>query len=336
MAAAAASGSSRVLQATEFGEGTSKFVFSELPARAPEADEVQVSVTRAAINPIDWKVTRGYMKGAWACPLPFNVGYDFAGKVEAVGSAVTDLKVGQSVCGVSWGEGHHGSDAKTIGGAFADNITIAASKVAVVPEGVSADEAAAMALVGTTAHQALFRELKVEAGQRLLILGGAGAVGLIAVQLAKLRGVHVTTTASSRTSSFVEGFGPDRVIDYNSEDWSKDEAVKGVDAVFDAIGDKDGLARAKTVLKEDGKYLSIANMECGFDPAAHPPLTYAAFMCLAADNKVLAEILALMADKKVRVPVDETFPFTAEGVAALFAKQEAGKSLGKNVLAIKE
>merc|ERR1712146_775771 len=94
--------------------------------------------------------------------------------------------------------------------------------------------------------------------------------------------------------------------------------------VFDAIGERDGFARAKKVLKADG----------GFDPSAHAPLRYAAFMALSNDKAVQDEVAALLAAGSVKLAVDEVFDFTLEGVRAMFAKQDSGKSIGKNLLRV--
>lgn len=333
MAAASSAATTRVVQFSEFADTTANLSIESVPVRAPEAGEVVVAITYAAINPVDSLVSKGYLKAAgWAMDLPFHSGYDFSGTVEQVGEGVSDLAVGDQVCAVNWGDHKHDDDAKTVGSAFADRITIPARKVSKVPAGLDLKTAAAFPLVATTAHQALFRELKLSAGDHVLILGGAGAVGTVAIQLAKLRGIKVTTTASPRTTAAVAALGPDAIVDYTSADWSEDESLRGVDAVFDAIGERDGFARAKKVLKTDGGFLSISSHDAGFDPSAHAPLRYAAFMALSNDKAVQDEAAALLAAGSVKLAVDEVFDFTLEGVRAMFAKQDSGKSIGKNLL----
>jgi 2-desacetyl-2-hydroxyethyl bacteriochlorophyllide A dehydrogenase len=326
----------KAAQYSENGDVATTLTIAEVPVRAPEANEVVVKVAYAAINPVDGKVAMGYLKGGgWAMPFPFTPGYDFAGSIVAAGTDVSGFAVGDDVFAVNWGLGKHDDDSSvSVGGAFAEFITIPAGRISKVPAGLDTKSAAALSLVATTAHQALFRELGTVAGTKILILGGAGAVGTVAVQLAKAKGAYVVTTASPRTAEYVGKLGADRIINYREDDWSEDAELKGFDAVFDTIGDKDGFARSKKILKEDGKFLSIASFDAGTDPAAHPPLKYAAFLCLANDVPVQDEIAASVASGALRIPIDSEFAFDEAGVKALFAKQDSGSSLGKNILKI--
>lgn len=326
----------KAAQYAENGDVATTLTIAEVPVRAPEEGDAVVKIAYAAINPVDGKVAHGHLKGAgWAMPLPFVPGYDFAGSIAAIGSKVTDFAVGDEVFAVNWGTGKHDdAGSVSVGGAFAEYITLPASRLSKKPAALANNVAAAFPLVATTAHQALFRELGTGAGDKVLILGGAGAVGTIAVQLAKAKGAYVVTTASSRTAEFVGKLGADRIINYRDTDWSEDAELKGFDIVFDSIGEPDGFARAKKVLKEDGKFLSIASFDAGFDPAAHAPLKYAAFMCLANDPAIQDEIAASIVSGAIKVPIDSEFAFDEAGVKSMFAKQDSGTSLGKNVLKI--
>lgn len=106
----------------------------------------------------------------------------------------------------------------------------------------------------------------------------------------------------------------------------------GFDAVFDTVGEKDGFARAKRILKADGSFVSIANFDAGFDPSAHAPLKYAAWYCLKNNAADQDELMALMADGRLQLPVEECFGFSKDGIRDAFAKQASGKSKGKNVI----
>jgi NADPH:quinone reductase-like Zn-dependent oxidoreductase len=219
-----------------------------------------------------------------------------------------------------------------VAGAFAEFVTVPANRVSRKPDGVTHDEAAAVALVGTTAHQALFSCAKLAAGQRVLILGGASAVGTVAVQLAKLKGAWVAATSSARTLDYAASFAPDKLINYNETDWSADADLHGVDVVFDTIGEAKGIDRAKAILKPDGAFVTIASFDAGFNPSGHPPLRYAAFMCLTNAPAVQDELAGLIVSGKLKVSIEDRFPFTEDGVRQLFKKQDSGKSMGKNLL----
>merc|ERR1712227_488184 len=219
---------------------------------------------------------------------------------------------------------------KLTAGGLAQYAVLPASKLSKKPDGISHEQAAAVALVGSTAHQAL-DNLGVTKGSKVLILGGAGAVGTVACQLAKLRGAWVATTCSPRTKDYVIAkSNPDLIVDYTSQKWDEDvPELKGIDAVFEAGAD-DGFERAKKIVKEGGSFAAIATFDAGFVPTAHQP----AFTCLKNDAKQQDELAQLMADKKLTLGVEETFPFTSEGVQASFAKQKGGKSKGKNVIVL--
>ncbi len=202
---------------------------------------------------------------------------------------------------------------------------------------MSFEVAAAIGVVGTTAHQGLIQIANLDAGDRVLIFGGSSAVGSLAIQIAKLRGAHVTTTASSRSLNFVSSFGAaDKIINYNEESWEEDASLKAVDVIFDTIGEKDELNRAFAagVGKEGGKYISIANFSLGFNPSAYPPFSKAAVFGASQHTGAQNQLVQWISEGKVKLIVEETFSFTSEGVQAFLGKIHGGKSLGKNVLVI--
>jgi len=249
-----------------------------------------------------------------------------------VGQNVRNFSVGEEVWAVNWGQGNHNAgNGHVPGGAFAQYIKIPADQLSRKPRGVTHDVAAAVALVGTTAYQGLFTHLQVTKGSKLLILGGASAVGFLATQLAKLKGVDVTVTCSPRSAEFAQHANPDRIIDYTKDNWW--EAGTVYDAIFDTVGDKDAFAHAKLCIRPDGAYVSITNFDAGVSPTAHLPLK-AYFYCLGNSPSVQDELIGLVQTNQLKVPIEASFPFTTEGVRALLRKQEEGKSLGKNLLIV--
>jgi NADPH:quinone reductase-like Zn-dependent oxidoreductase len=300
-----------------------------VPALGP--DDVLVRVVRAAANPIDNKVLTGALKDTWNHPLPFIMGYDFSGIIKAVGENVHNLKPGEAVCAVNWGQGNQNAgNGQVPGGAFAEYIKIHSKMLSLKPSDVSFDTAAALPLVGTTAYEGL-SHLHIHRGNKLLILGGTTAVGLLAAQMAKLKGAEVTVTCSSRNMDFAKQEKPDHIIDYTSTNWWESDVV--YDAIFDTVGDKGTFSHAKKRLRSDGAFVSIVSMDAGVDPMAHKPLK-AFFFCLSQSTKILDELLGLVQKKHLVLPIEAEYPFTLEGVRALLRKQEAGKSLGKNMLVI--
>jgi len=324
----------RAAQYDTFTDDVTAFVVREVAKPQPKDGEILVKVNAASVNPIDGKVMSGGMKGAgWRCDLPFTLGYDVSGVVEELGDRVDDFAVGDDVWGVNWGQNKHDDDdGNAVGGTFAEYIALPASKLSKKPSDLSHSRAAALGLVGTTAYQ-LVESSEVKEGDRVLVLGGSTAVGMLVIQLLKLRGAIVITTSSPRTRSFVETLGPDQIIDYTAEDWSTVLASVPVEHVIDTVGVENDFHKAAGITKEGATYLSIASFDVGFDPNAHQPhYSRASFLCLSNSRKVQDILASLVTDGKLRTFIETEVPFSQEGVNVIMTKQKAGKSLGKNVL----
>ena len=278
----------RAIRISDFSSEYDKTLsLEEVEKPTPSPGFAVVAIKAASGNPVDFKVLQGYLKDTWECPLPMTVGYDFSGIVDCLDDAdigASKFKVGDEVFAVNWGVNQHKpvEEGATVGGAFAEYIKVPLRMLSRKPSTITHKQAAAIALVGTTAHQALFDCLQVGKGSKVLILGGPTAVGSIAIQLAKDAGAWVATTASTRNLEYVSQFKPDLVVNYREEDWSKDRPeLQEIDAVFDAVGEKDAFARAVTngkVVKEGGSFVSIASPDAGVDPVAHQPrIEYGSF-----------------------------------------------------------
>ena len=324
-------------QITDIAQNVQEVQLNRIEKPTPSPGRVVVKIHSAAANPIDVMVMKGTAKAhfGWPLPLPFTIGYDFAGVVESVDEADTDAQfvVGDRVFGVNWGEHSHGKDDELIGGAFAEYIAIPLAKLSRITEGMSFDQAAAVALVGSTAHQILFDCAKVTAGQRVLILGGPTSVGHLAIQLAKARGAWVATTSSARNLVYVSQFGADLVVDYSAQQWEALPELRGLDAVIDTVGEKDAFARAtgNGVVKADGAFVTIAPGSV-FDPAGYSNMHFASLFTLYSSPAVQDELAAMLASGALKVAINEVFPFTLEGVHGIMRQVASGSSTGKNVI----
>jgi NADPH:quinone reductase-like Zn-dependent oxidoreductase len=237
--------------------GVDKFVYGDLPDPVAGPGEVVVDVNAASVNAADYKVRLGggAYSGASNLKFPYILGRDFSGTVAALGPGVSDFAVGDPVFGVM--------DAG-IEGCYAEKVKIAASIIARKPDSLGDAEAAAMALTSLTAIWALEDTAKLQRGEIVLIQGGAGGVAGFAIQLAKHIGATVVTTASARNHDYVRKLGADRIIDYNTEDFTK--TVSGVDVVFDTVGGEVQV-RSYEVLKPGGRLVWIAGAPAGFQPS---------------------------------------------------------------------
>src|ERR1700741_1569105 len=219
--------------------------FGDMPDPVAASREVVIDIVAASINGADWKVREG--KSNQLSRFPYILGRDFSGVVSAVGDGVADLRVGDEVFGVC----DVGQE-----GAYAEKIAIKAAIVARKTDHLSHIDAAALALAGLTAICTIEDTLKLQAGETILIQGGAGGVASFAIQLAKHLGARVITTASSANVPYLREIGADEVIDYNATDFTK--AVRNCDAVFETVGG-DVATRSFAVLKPGGRAAFIAS-----------------------------------------------------------------------------
>ena len=233
--------------------GPQTFELLDVPKPVPGAGQVLVRVYATSINPLDYQVRRGDY--ADLVPLPAITGHDVSGVVEAVGPGVTAFVPGDEV----WYTPQIFDGA----GSYAEYHVAAESIIGKKPAALSHLEAASLTLVGGTAWEALVVRAGLRVGESILIHGGAGGVGHVAIQLAKAIGAKVYTTAREANAEFARSVGADVVIDYETEDYV--EAIlretdgRGVDVVFDTIGGNT-LTRSPDVLAQLGRVVSIVDI----------------------------------------------------------------------------
>ena len=291
--------------------------FGDAPDPVAGAGEVVVDIHAASVNAADYKVRLG--GAGYTVSLPHILGRDFSGVVSALGAGVTDFAVGDPVFGVT----DAGQE-----GAYAEKLAIKAAIIARKPDGLSHAAAAAMALTSLTALWALEDTARLQAGETILIQGGAGGVAGFAIQLARHIGATVITTASAANHDYVRGLGADRVIDYRAEDFS--QTVSGCDVVFDTVG---GPVRAGcyAVLTPNGRLVWIAPAPAGFQvPRADVQTLRPA---VARDRAHLARMLALLQAGAVSPPAITRFALA--DAAAAHRISEGRHLQGKLVLIVR-
>lgn len=233
--------------------GPDAFELLELPKPVPAAGQVLVRVHATSINPLDFQVRRGDYRDL--VPLPAITGHDVSGVVEAVGAGVTAFVPGDEV----W----YTPQIFDGQGSYAEYHVAAETIVGKKPASLSHLEAASLSLVGGTAWEALVVRAALRVGETILVHGGAGGVGHVAIQLAKAIGARVITTAREDNAGFVRGMGADVVIDYEKHDYVeavlRETGGQGVDVVFDTIGG-DTLSRSADVLAQLGRLVSIVDI----------------------------------------------------------------------------
>ncbi|MGH6990788.1 MAG: NADP-dependent oxidoreductase [Stellaceae bacterium] len=291
--------------------------YGDAPDPTAAAGEVVVDIVAASVNAADYKVRLG--GGPYgSLRFPHILGRDFSGLVSALGAGVGEFAVGDPVFGVT---------DRGIEGAYAEKIAIKSALVARKPDRLSHVEAAAMGLIGLTAIWAIEDTAKLTSGETILIQGGAGGVAGFAIQLAKHIGATIITTASAANHDYVRDLGADRVIDYQTEDFST--LVSGCDVVFDTVG---GAVRAGSyrVMKPGGRLVWIAPAPEGEKPR---PDVETLRPAVTRDRAHLLRMIALLDAGAVWPPAITRFPLA--DTAAAHRISEARHLRGKLVLVVR-
>jgi NADPH:quinone reductase-like Zn-dependent oxidoreductase len=287
---------------------------TDAPEPIPGATEVLVQVYAAGVTPSEllWYPTSHNKDGSERTgAIP---GHEFSGVIAALGAAVNGYSIGDEVFGMNdW----------FADGATAEYCVGDASGISPKPASLTHAEAAAVPIGALTAWQGLERA-RLQAGQRILVHGGAGAVGVFVIQMARLRGAHIITTVSAPNREFVAGLGAERAIDYAAERF--EQQVRDLDVVFDCVGG-DTLRRSWSVLKPGGRMVTIASN----NEAAEDPRVKDAFFIVEPNGQQLAEIGKLVDQGKLRVFVDAEVPLS-EAAAAYTRKVESRRGYGKTVI----
>lgn len=282
------------------------------------SDEILVRVRSAGVSPFDVKVRQGLYKDFYG-PLPHILGWDLSGDVVAVGTNVSSVKEGDAVFG--YVDGHR------MGEAYAEYAVLKKDEAARKSSHVSYHEAAAVAMNGLTAWQALFDTAHLTEGQRVLIHAAAGGIGHLAVQFAKWKGAYVIGTASAKNRQFVLSLGADECIDYVTTPF--ESAVQDVDLVLDTIGG-DTLRRSFSVVKKTGVIVTVVDFE-GIKEAARYGVN-GLTVFVKPNTKQLSEIGHLLEQGKLKVQIGKVFPLQEARKAHVLC--ETGHGRGKIILTI--
>jgi NADPH:quinone reductase-like Zn-dependent oxidoreductase len=286
----------------------------------PMAGGLLVRVHAAGVNPSDWKLRAGLLQEKMPLKLPITLSGDFSGIVEAVGPGVANFKARDHVYG-------YASPLNGGSGSFAEFVIAPAGSTSAKPKSLGHTEAGALPLPGVSALQALTEHLRISAGQKVLIHGGAGAIGSTAIQLAKHLGAHVATSVRVDDIDYVKGLGADTVIDYKAKKF--EEVVRDLDAVFDTVGG-DTYVRSFTVLKRGGRLVSMLEQPREDMMTTFGVEAIAQFTQVSTER--LTRLAALVDLGALKVRVGKTF--TLQEAAAALEHLEKNAPRGRVVLTI--
>lgn len=283
----------------------------------PKDDEVLIRVRAASVNPVDYKIRSGTYPVVKQNQLPKVLGRDVAGEIERCGREVRNFKEGDTVYAMLDGGP----------GGYAEYVTVRADLVAPKPGQLDYRAAAAVPLAGLTAWQGLFDHGHLQAGQRVLIHGGAGGVGHLAVQFAKARGATVVTTVGTEDVEFVKQLGADQVVDYTRERF--EDEVRDVDLVLDLIAG-DTQERSWSILKDGGTMVS--SLARPSEAKAREHHAHAENFVAHPDRDELIEIGRLIDEGRVHPHISAVFELKEAAEAQIQLEQRHAQ--GKVVLQV--
>jgi alcohol dehydrogenase len=275
-------------------------------------NEVLIDVYAASVNPYNLKQREGKVPTP---KTPITLGSDFSGVISSVGEGITEWQAGDEVYGQARGS-------------WAEFAVASTSAFAKKPESLNFEMAAAVPLVATSAYEALVEAMQLKKGQKILIHGGAGGIGSMAIQLAKYLGAEVATTVSPDNAEFVRELGADHIIDYRSQDFS--ELLHNYDAVYDTVGG-DTHERSYRVLRQGGRLVSMEQQ-----PNAELDEKYKVEASLQGSRSTperLNAVCELFDKGAIKVKIDREYPL-AQAAEAL-EQLKTGSHRGKIILKIK-
>lgn len=316
---------------TKFG-GPDSFELQDVAVPEVGAGELLVRVMATAINPLDYQIRRGdYPEYV---PLPAITGHDVSGVVEKLGPGVGDFEVGDEVFYTPRIFGPKG-------GSYAEYNVVPEALVTHKPRNLSHEEAASITLVGGTVWEALVTRAKLLPAESVLIHGGAGGVGSIAIQLAKAMGAIVYTTCRGSDLEFVRQLGADHAIDFTSKDYTEEIASltgnKGVNVVLDTIGGLT-LSQSPHVLGDAGRVVTIVDLATPQNLVAAWGVNAEYHFVFTRQNRgKLQALKALLESGRILPVIGATFSLAQipEAHIALEQREVDGKRLrGKVVISV--
>ena len=290
----------------------------DVPIPAPGPGTVLVRVVAAGVGPWDSWIRAG--RSVLPQPLPLTPGSDIAGEVAAAGPGVSAYAPGDAVLGVT---------NKQFTGGYAKFALADAGMITLCPPSLSPLEAASLPVVSVTAQQALERA-DIAAGQTVLIHGGAGSVGGIAVQLARRAGARVIATAHARDLAYVRNLGADEVLDASVGRF-EDALADGADAVMDFVGGETQ-TRSFSVLRPGGHLISAVSEP---DKAlAQRNRVTASFLLVQVSSERLASLAALFGARELAADIGAVLPLASARTAHEMLDGARRRPRGKIILSV--
>jgi NADPH:quinone reductase-like Zn-dependent oxidoreductase len=305
----------RAVRIHQYG-GTETLQLDQVETPVINTDDILIKVKSSAINPVDWKIREGYLQEFIPYKLPITLGWDVAGVVSAIGSSVSDFKVGDEV----FSRPDISRD-----GSYAEYVAVKADEVVLKSTKLDFAQAAALPLAGITAWQCLVDVGLLQAGQRVLIHAGAGGVGHLAIQIAKAKGAIVIATASEKNQALLTQLGADQAVDYNLGTLA--DQIEPVDLVIDTMGG-DVQSESWALLKTGGMIVSVVAPPSEEIAKEHD--VKAAFVFIEPSSRILRELNILVENDQLMPLIEHRFPL--EQIVDAHLQSQSGRTRGKIVI----
>jgi len=308
------------IQISKYGGSDVVDINNDAPIPRVSTDKVLVEVKASGVNPVDWKIREGYFQQMVPLQFPATLGTDFSGVIKELKENVSNFNLGDEVYGqASLLSGGSGS--------FAELALTNIKSIAVKPKTLNHIEASSLPLVGASTWQGLVDNIGLSKNQKILIHGGAGGIGTIAIQLAKHLGAYVGTTVKSEDKEFVKQLGADEIVDYTTQNF--DDILHDYDAAFDTVGGET-YKKSFKVLKNNGTIVSMLEQ-----PDSNLMNQYgvkAIFQFTETTSERLTKLVQWIDQNNVKVNVEKTFPLSETAKALDYQKDNHPR--GKVVITI--
>ncbi len=304
---------------SKYGDASVVSIVRDAAKPVAENGKVLIEIHAASLNPVDSMIRMGYMDKFAPLHFPAILGTDAAGVVTGIGAGTNAFKTGDKVFGSA-------SVLAGGSGAFAEYASVPAGRIAKMPGNVTFEQAASLPLTGVSAFQAIYEYLKLDKGATILIQGGSGGIGSIAIQMAKTLGARVIATCRRSAADYVKSLGADEVIDFEKAGL---QGIRDCDAILDTAGGE-AYKSLFACLKKGGTILTIA-AQTDAELAAKYGVTSLGMMTDVTASR-LESLARLVTEGKVKPFVDRIFPM--DKVSDAFTAREAGRVKGKIVLQV--
>jgi NADPH:quinone reductase-like Zn-dependent oxidoreductase len=317
-----------------FGNSNVLTIENDFPVPELKQNQVLVKVIATSLNPLDLKIREGELKQVLGNKFPMIIGNDVSGTIVKCGKNVEKFQVGDNVYGMidtnekpSW-FGFAGT------GSYAEFVCTRVGTLSIKPQNISFEEAASVPLCALTAYQTLVNKVKIKKGNRILINGSSGGVGIFAVQIAKAYGAEITAIAGERNRKLMLDLGVDYFFDYRNSPISKTEGK--FDIIYDVVSNSN-YKESKHLLNDKGIFITnVPSPIAALFPwlRTKKKIKKKTFAWVTPNSDDLSEISKMISSKQIKAVIDSIYTLDEIGIA--HRHYEKGNISGKIVVEINE